>query len=416
MKTTSIRILTIFFAVLFAVTTLGGCKSSNQDDLQAKLDRANYGAWYRKENTTADQSYLFGMCGIVEEHTWDNPDFSWSLATELCKNLGVKSIRTWLHFQYVMDTDRNIIEEEAEKYHAHFAQQKEYGMQTIAMCHFSLLPNGTFSCRQVPSRNTKEGSVYMQWLEDYEECWYTLVSEFPEVTYWEIGNENTGDYFMGNYDGDEPFSFFKKAQIFTDMMFFASRGIHRANPNATTVMGGIVGDNITFLNNIYDTIFAENSWSHYPDDYFQVAAWHPYKNQVSLENINDWVKLQQDTYAVIKTREGKDKKVFFTEFGWSDARSSAETINFGIMATYSRIKKDLPFVEAAHYFRLFDRIAHVKNDIEKRFGLFNDPNTADINSDNYLLGAPKAFALLYQQLAGGSGDLTIFQKWAESNS
>lgn len=30
------------------------------------------------------------------------------------------------------------------------------------------------------------------------------------------------------------------AALSADMLFYASRGIHRANPNAVTVMGGIV--------------------------------------------------------------------------------------------------------------------------------------------------------------------------------
>ena len=53
------------------------------------------------------------------------------------------------------------------------------------------------------------------------------------------------------------------------MLFYASRGIHCANLNANTVMGGLVINTAeTFLQYIYDNISADN--------YFQIAAWHPY--------------------------------------------------------------------------------------------------------------------------------------------
>ena len=60
------------------------------------------------------------------------------------------------------------------------------------------------------------------------------------------------------------------------MLYFASKGIHRANKDAITIMGGLVIDTAeTFLEYIYDNIEADDAYSNYYDDYFQVAAWHP---------------------------------------------------------------------------------------------------------------------------------------------
>ncbi len=415
MKQKLIRFITLCLSLILLVS-LAGCGGLSEEEKQARLDRAKYGEWYKKSNTVPDQSYLYGMCVLPHEHTSDSPAFPWDIATELCNNLGVKSIRTWLHFQYVMDTKMTLRPDAVKLYHEEFARQKQYGMQIFAMCHSSLQPGRTYFSTSKPRRNLSEGSEYMQWLEDYENCWYIMAKEFPEVEYWEIDNESNIDVFMPPFDGKTPFSLLEKARIFTDMLFFASRGIHRGNPNANTVMGGIVGgENIQFLNYIYDLIYAEDSWSPYPDDYFQCAAWHPYEHQLSLNNINSWVETQQKTYAVIKEREGKDKKVFFTEFGWADLRTAENLKSFGVMAVYSRIKKDLPFVEAAHYFRMFDRLGHTwGSEAEKTFGLFNDAITMHKTDSSYVLGAPKNFAYIYQENAGGTGDLTILQKWAEN--
>ncbi len=401
-----IKIISLVLLVMMLFSTVG-CDRS-----------AKYGEWYRKENETANQDYLFGMCGIFEAHSTDNPNFSWDVAIDLCKNLGVKSIRTWLRFRYVMDTDMNIIEEEAAKYHAHFAQQKEYGIQTIAMCQNNLQPDGTFGTTK-PARDLSEGSTYMKWLENFEECWYRLVKEFPEVEYWEIENESNNTTFMEKFGGGS-FSTLEMAQITADMLFFASRGIHRANPEAITVMGGIVMWNaVDFLNMVYDEIYDKSSWSQKPDDYFQVACWHPYNTTLSARTIDKWVQQQKDVYAVVKKREGKDKKVFFTEFGWSDLETSAAAKQTALELVYTKIQEELPFVEAAHYFRMFDRSAQTFGSTkEKKFGIFNDPLNLMIGQkpDVYLLGAPKEIAYLYQRLAGGTGDLTIMQKWAAENA
>ena len=73
------------------------------------------------------------------------------------------------------------------------------------------------------------------------------------------------------------------------------------------------------------------------------------------------------------------------------------------------IQEKLPFVEAMHYFRMFDALA--QND---DFGLFNDPIRFHPIEKDYIPGAPKDKAYLFQKLAGGSGDLTLMQEWSKS--
>ncbi len=374
-----------------------------------------HGQWYDKKNEKADQSYLFGMCTIFDQVSWDNPDFPWDIGLEVCKNMGVKSIRNWLHFHQVM-TDKDTVNElVAQKYHDLFAKEKEYGIQIIGMCHTSFqpqgYPNSINSCSK-PTRDLTDGSVYMKWLEDYEQSWFTLVSEFPEVEYWEIDNESNNELFMPRLEGGSFTMARQQAEIFTDMLFFASRGIHRANPNAITVMGGIIPGNApSFFNLMYDCIEAVGSWSPYPDDYFQVAAWHPYSNTFNAKDPKQWTEQQKKIYAVIKEREGKDKKVFFTELGWEGSVVGEQNAEANVEAVYREIQKELPFVEAAHYFSMFDRV-----EANGDFGLFNDPNRLHPVNTSYVAGAPKNRAYVFQRLAGGSGDLTLMQEWSKDTA
>lgn len=160
---------------------------------------------------------------------------------------------------------------------------KEYNgipwKQIIGMNHSNFHAKGyanSSSTVAKPARDLNEGSEYLKWLDDYETTWYNIAKEFPEIMYWEIDNESNSDTFFEKLTGGT-FSLKEKADIYTDMLFFASRGIHRANPEANTIMGGLVISTAeSFLQYIYDNIFADDSWSQYPDDYFQIAAWHPY--------------------------------------------------------------------------------------------------------------------------------------------
>lgn len=70
-----------------------------------------------------------------------------------------------------------------------------------------------------------------------EQSWYTMVSLFPQVNIWEVGNEWNPNAFL-QPDGFQtlnncpPFTVDEKMNIAVDMMYFAARGIRRATPKA----------------------------------------------------------------------------------------------------------------------------------------------------------------------------------------
>ncbi len=383
-----------------------------------------YGQWYDKKAQKVDQTHLFGVCGLLIQNYW-NTGLPWKESIDLYDALGVKTVRNWMHINWLLSDPTTVKTDVADWIHDSLKHQIDLGMRPIGVSFANLHPDGYVNSSvgsARPARDLTEGSMYMQWLNDYEQSWYTMATEFPEVMFWEIDNENNNPAFCVKLDGGQ-FSKSQAAAIFTDMLFFASRGIHRANPKATTIMGGLTPETAAgFFQLMYDCIFAEGSWSPYPDDYFQIAAWHPFSDGLNASNatsLNTWLTQQKRIYDVIKKNEGKDKKVFFTAVGWSDISTGEKAKLANIEALYTLAKTELKFVESIFLFRPFDYSnatwASVK---EKTFGLFNDPTDVmpGKTAEEYVLGAPKEAAYLYQRLAGGTGDLTIMQKWAVENA
>lgn len=402
------KVLLLILVILSSVI-LTACNSEDETDVDyLKL----YGPNYKEENTVAYKQYLYGMCDLAwSEYSWnpDNPA-DYTITSTLIENLGCKSVRNWMHCNWLMNDPNTFNEKNLELAHNIVDDLTAHGFQIIGMNHSNFHAKGyanSSSTVAKPARDLNEGSEYLKWLDDYETTWYNIAKEFPEIMYWEIDNESNSDTFFEKLTGGT-FSLKEKADIYTDMLFFASRGIHRANPEANTIMGGLVISTAeSFLQYIYDNIFADDSWSQYPDDYFQIAAWHPYMSAFTPTKLR---KTNQDIYNVIKENEGKDKKVFITEFGFSEANASIEKINEYLPLAYE-VFEELPFIESVHYFRMYDNLKSTwGTSAEKTFGLFTDPLTHGVDGSNPVLCKPKITAYTFQSLAGGEGDLTVYQQ------
>lgn len=367
-----------------------------------------------EEKPIANKQYIFGMTDLSGQE-----DVDYHYTHKLYENLGVKSVRLWLHCNWVMKSPTEYSSSGLAKMKAIYEDLKSGGYQIIAMNHSNFHKTGEINSSKTtakPHRDLSEGSYYLSWLNDLETTYYNLVKAFPEIEYWEIDNECNNDDFMPALGG-VAFDLEEKAEVYYDMMYFASKGIHRANPNAKTVMGGLIVSNAqSFLESIYDCIEGKGSWSTNPDDYFQVGCWHPYLVDYNHEQ---FVNLNNKIYNVIKTREGKDKKVFLTEIGWSENTGvNIENQCAYIKDMYKTCKDDLPYVESAHYFRMYDEYASTwGSDAEKTFGLFYDPITEKVveSGEKIYLAQPKSTAYIYQECAGGSGDLNVYKNFLNGN-
>lgn len=379
------KILATLLALALMVTGLSGCKKKEEDKYPV------------------DAGYIYGMDYIAWEGVGNGIDYVKGF--ELMHNLGVQSIRHWMHVTWFFDTDFNVKKENVEKMHAIIAEAQKYNFQLVGMNHKNINKYGPSHQNDKVSRSS---SYYAEWLENYERGWYELAKEFPEITIWEIDNETNNIDFMHNAEGGPAFSLQEMSDISTDMFYYGSRGVHAANPDALTVMGGFVTASAEgFLNAVYKNIesgeFGEGSTD--PDDYFQALAWHPYTKGFNKER---FIQDNQHIYDIAYGYEGKHKKVYFTELGnWSKTQNGEVAAQY-IKEVYETTKESLPFVESIHYYRAFDNIVDNNN----RSGIFVDPNPnrEDINKDTGKRanpGAPKKSAYAYQEMTGGSGSLDL---------
>lgn len=359
----------------------------------------------------ADQKYVYGMDYIVYEGIGNGIDYV--KAFELMKNLGVKSIRHWMHCDWFFDYKLNRNEANIALMHDILREAAKYDFQLVGMNH----NNFNFSGKTVAklARDVSADSEYIKWLNLYEQTWYELAKEFPEINIWEIDNETNNVDFMPNAAGGQ-FSLQEMTDISTDLFYYGTKGVKRANPKAQTVMGGFVtwcGEE--FLRGVYENIksgsFGEGSTD--PDDYFDCLAWHPY---TSMFNKQKFIEDNKAIYDIAMQYEKRAKKVYFTEVGgWDHAQNSTKCAQY-VKDLYDAIKSDLPFVEAAHYYRAFDNIIDNGNN----WGLFHDPNPERIDnlfgtSQRANPGSPKLSAYTYQEIAGGSGSLELLTTFLTDN-
>ncbi len=387
-----------------------------------------------------NQDYLYGMCYLLEERMYD-PTLDMEKEVAVMKNMGVKTVRQWMHFPKLMQSKDTLKREACDQMHELLAFCKAAGMVNIGMNHHNF-NNGTSSVGK-PLRVILEGSDYVKWLDDYYTSWYTLVSEFPEVEYWEIDNEVNNPDFMHGIYGERDYTVAQMAEIATDMFYYASRAIHDANPNAKTVMGSMTepqglgkGNLLEFYPALYENILSGDFGYFYfkeskdnasvdPDDYFEIACWHPYV--WTAFDPDEFVRLNGLIYDVLLRYEKKHKKVFLTEIGFNDIGKGEEVTTKALEDMFVSIENRMPYVETLNYFKLFDdgtRNAWGGNGDYIRFGMFYDPDpsrtyvkldetthlTPESGGEVVVNGAPKSKAYKFQELAGGSGSLELLIK------
>ncbi|MGN1077286.1 MAG: hypothetical protein ACI4ST_02105 [Candidatus Gallimonas sp.] len=388
----------------------------------------------------ADQSNLYGMCYLMEERSADSLDVETEV--RLMRNLGVKTVRQWMHFSHFMKSPTELKENctTTTNMHELLAACEEAGILNIGMNHHNFCTTRTkASATAKPfARDVSDGSEYVQWLNDYYLSWYTLVSEFPEVEYWEIDNEVNNPGFMTDAAGQSSYSVKQMAEIATDMFYYASRAIHDANPEAKTIMGGLTepnglgrGNTANFLQMLYDNV-ASGEYGYFygredraaasrdPDDYFMIACWHPYMQDFNRQH---FIEINNEYYEIILKNERKHKKVFFTEIGWNDDSVGGESVSIRYLEEMYEAVASMPYVETVNVFKLYDNgtLNNWDGPYYQYWGLFHDADPAhvyvpcskttdgiNIGADGYCItGAPKNKAYAYQRLAGGSGSLDL---------
>jgi hypothetical protein len=192
--------------------------------------------------------------------------------------------------------------------------------------------------------------------------------------------------------------------------------------------------NVWFLQQIYDNIYSgafgyfydtenEEDASLDPDDYFDIACWHPYVwNKTALDE-DYFVQENNKVYQVILDNEKKHKKVFLSEVGFTDLSRGEEIATESVKRMFHAVSTRMPYVETVDVFKLYDLMPSETESDGDRYGFFYDPNPNhtyykiddssawNTTSEVCTPGAAKLLAYVFQELAGGSGSLELMKNY-----
>jgi len=336
--------------------------------------------------THAANSYdpkIFGIGeSLMSRSIWEKENFSLQSAFDAIKCLNATRLRewTWVSLLLVNETTVNVTNKEVLD--AVISNMSAINVTILGVVQDC--PNwmtgiyGIYDTQAVPDRNTTSGSNYMHFLQKYNESWKTLVEAFPSITMWEIGNEYNADDFLHGYNETSnstvSFTDLMRTDILVDLLYYGSSGIHLGNPNATTVLGGLAeadSKSISVITNslrdIYENIEDRSNISITnstdPDNYFQVACWHPYLFNVTPTSVS-WVVPNNEVYQVMVDHGDSDKRVIFSEFGYRDVNDNTpEEVARYLNETFQLASESLPWLDTIYWFRLVDPSPETVEDI-----------------------------------------------------
>lgn len=334
--------------------------------------------------------FLNGMCYVYEYTKGKVPP---EKAAALLRALNVRSVRSWSHITWLLQDPDTVNTARCEELHRLYALLKSCGVtQIVGMSHTWFYPEGCLNVAgdafSVPRRDMAEGSLYRQFLALYERAWQTLAGEFPEITYWETGNEHNHDPFLHplDYTADpekNKFTLREKAEICCDMMLRAARGIRRTNPAAHIILPGmapigehglgVVADNVRVdyagmeqtLKAIYEIIESGQCGSSNPRDFFDSLCWHPYYARQMADGSwkwqapdDAWVEMNNAIYQVAADHGDAGIDCYFSEFGYNDFGDAAtdRELTEHVLTGMEVIREKMPYVASVHAYRMFEML------------------------------------------------------------
>lgn len=357
------------------------------------------------------EKYLYGICEVFEGAI--DKEIRPEQTLELVKNTGFRSMRLWMHHKKLFHTDENdgiyFDKDAIKRYHGYVDGLTARGIgHLVSMNHSYLYPAAFDGDRESECEVPLPGTpCYLKFLQMIERSYEMLAREFPEIPYYEVGNEVNLHRFiakphfpigkLAEKDYDEKYCYTnrEKAEITADICYYARRGVKKGNPNAFVVLPAPTPyfgytDCAAFVEMIYLAVESGRFPTGFPadtdpDHYFEVLAWHPYnfggESEIFVNGCNE-------IYAVAQRHGDNGKKVFITEFGYHDfdfvqsgrckSKEEADALQASFFsADFKAFRKQLPYVETVQLFRLYDWVAGPGIEID--FGLFTSPaQTGDI--------------------------------------
>ncbi len=376
-----------------------------------------------------DRDFYFGICEIFEGAIDKAIDPRQTV--DLVIKTGFKSMRLWMHNSDLMTLDsdgRPILKQAKIAVYKELIDMLIKGGVThlTAMNHRYLYPQ---NFADNPAENTFpsfDSKYYLPFMELQTQSYELLVKTFPQIKFWEVGNEVNVDRFVAkvgygenNSNQDTTFTIEEKAQLVTDLCYYCSLGIKKANAQALVVMPSPAGDRFVsadFIDRIYTNILSGKHPTGRPFDnnlrkYFDVLSWHPYNFSGDSNSLVDTCNY---IYNIAKKHKDNNIKVFITEYGYYDD----DLIKYGLsqrdsdirqagclIGDLDAIKQKLPYVETVHIFRLFDWLNGPG--MEKTFGLFTSPQ-----SPSGIIPKAKG-VMVYKYLKGINSDTRLLYKYSK---
>ena len=395
-----------------------------------------------------DQSKMFGICVLPSDLPTSSrdPGITTEIVCDLIQEMNIKSVRVWMHIPYVLEranertNEIRLIASNVQIYHDYFAALKAAGVQNIlVMSHqylypVEMIPQPTYN--GVMPDPEEDPVAYQAFMDMFRECFRMLAEEFPEITLWEPNNETDHPsgttivregYVQGAGEDNNNYLYTMEevARITADQCYYANLGIKEANPNNELVMPGLVFSSTAassiFIGMLYEQIesgelpFSEDEEGNRvlpvdtnTDNYFNVLNWHPYCNDNTAPG-EGWINASIDMYNVAVEHGDAGKKLFLTEFGWSDYGNETTIQNVGewYPEALDMLKEALPSLEAVFCFRMFNyRGSSLER--ERTFGIFTSPV-----EEGGITPKPAALAL-FHYFNGEEADDSVLYKYADA--
>ena len=117
--------------------------------------------------------------------------------------------------------------------------------------------------------------------------------------------------------------------------------------------GNGIRDIENFLELIYRNIESGRWRSTDPDDFFQMVSWHPYIEEEPTTG--NWVDPNQEVYEVMEKHDDGNKRVVFSEIGYTDNDLSKEKVAEYLKEVFGLAKDNFPWLDTIYWYRLQDR-------------------------------------------------------------
>lgn len=380
------------------------------------------------------EKYMFGICEEFEGSL--DPASNASQTVELVDLLGAKSMRIWMHHKRLFSRkegcDSLVWKDDVlKRYHGYVDDLAGRGIRILAMNHNYVQPSGhgcTENSMEMPHPGTE---AYFKQLRLIAEAYELLAKEFPQILYWECGNEVNMNFYLpkpnackngiknADYNPELYYTNQEKAEITADICYYSSMGVRRGNPNAFVVFPAPTPyrgypEMAEFFEYTYRAIESGKfprglEPDTNPDNYFKVQCWHAYNFGGESELLVTGGKM---IYDIMRAHGDGGKKVFITEFGYHDSdfvktrgmtREEADRTQAGFLPTDFEAFKSIGCVETVYLFRLYDWMNGPG--IETDFGLFTSPSC-----ENGIIPKEKGLAA-YRIFNGENADASALYRY-----